>query len=198
MQLTNDHLTDEVILKLYGYTERKLNRLKGAAIHSRMTARDIAHDAITKTMSNEREWNPDKCPELFVHLAGCAKSIIFNNNNLMEAKKIKTQDNLDCYYEKRKDNQSIVPPESMHSHQANRGISFTPEEIQLALSDLEFLMDYLSENRNDLLDIAKAMLINEISKPKDLALHLDIGVHNVNTKKLALKRIVKKIQGGNK
>jgi len=167
-------------------------------IFSRLVSEDIAHDAIAKTLSNERPWNSDKCPNLFAHLAGCAKSIISNQLNLKEAKTLEIQDDLDRFYEKSSSSQSIVDTESMLAHRENRSSSFTPEEIQAAISQFEFLMEYLLENRDDLIEIAKAMLVDEISKPQDLASHLGINVSKVNAKKVALKRIILKMQEGEK
>jgi len=196
MLLAGDHLTDDVISQLYAYTKRKMNRLRGSVVCVRMTAQDITHEAIAKTLSNERPWNAEKCPNLFVHLAGCAKSIMSNQMNLKESKNIEMQDDLDHYYEKKSDNQSIVDSDSMEAHRSHRSSAFSPEEMQSAFSDFKFLMEYLSKNRDDLIALAEAMLIHEISKPQELASHLGIDVPAVNAKKLALKRIVLKIQEG--
>ncbi len=196
MLLAEDYLTDDVINHLYVYTKRKMNKLRGSVIHGRMSAQDVAHEAIAKTLSNERPWNAVKCPNLFVHLAGCAKSIMSNQINLKESKNIESRDDLDHYHEKKTDNQSIVDSDSMKAHRSHRSATFSPEELQSAFSDFEFLMEYLAENREDLITLAKAMLVDEISKPQELASHLGINVSTVNAKKLALKRIVLKIQEG--
>lgn len=198
MLLARDHLNRDVILKLYAYTDRKMNKARGSAIYSRFTSNEIAHDAILKTLSNERPWNSEKCPNLFVHLAGCAKSIMSNQKNLMEIKSTDLQDNLDCHYEKQRESQSIIEPDSMHLLRSNRSASFTPEEIQSALSDFKFLMDYLTKNRDDLISLADALLVHEISKPQELASYLGINVSKVNAKKVALKRILKRMQEGQK
>lgn len=194
MLLAQDHLTKDVIWQLYTYTERKMNKLKGSVIFSRLTAEDIAHDAIAKTLSNERPWNSEKCPDLFVHLAGSAKSIISNQRNLKEVKSLETKDDLDCLYKKVGNSQTIVETDSMLAHRANRNAFSTPEEIQSADSSLNFLLKNIKKHRPDLIPIAEAMLVHEVSKPQDLAPYLGISVSEVNTQKLALKRIIYKIQ----
>lgn len=198
MLLAKDHLNDDVIKKLYVYTNRKMKKARGSLVSSRYTSREIAHDAIMKTLSDDRPWNSEKCPDLFVHLAGCAKSIMSNHNNLQEPKNTDLQENLDCHYEKQKEFQSIIEPDSMQFLRANRSASFTPEEIQSALSDFKYLMEYLTNNRDDLISLAEAMLVHEISKPQELAHHLGINVSKVNAKKVALKRILKRMQEGEK
>jgi len=187
MPLESDQLTDEVILKLYAQTRRKMKRLNGRLAASRTTSEDIVHEAIMKTMSNERPWRPERCPSLYDHLAGCIKSIIFNTGNLKETKLVK-----------REGINKISTIFDRFRMSKDQEISFSIEQNQIAISDLKFYIDYISQHRNDLLDLANAVMVDDISKPKDLAKHLDITVREANTKKLALKRVIKKLQGENR
>ena len=184
MLLGKDHLTDDVILRLYTQTKRKMNKLDGRLAASRMSANDVVHEAIVKTMSGKRSWNPEKCPDLYDHLAGCVKSIISNTGRLKETKLVQTRGE---YMDHTLEN---------FSRTNHKEISFPPEQNHIALSDLKFYIDYISEHRNDLLALANAVMVDEISKPRDLAEHLDMTVREVNTQKVALKRVIKKLQRG--
>lgn len=163
---------EEAVIKTYAFTRRKMLHLRGTRLYSIMDYEDITNEAITKTLSGDRAWNQKKYP-LFVHLAGCAKGIISNLSKKADIVQCDSSSEMDL--EEHKD--------------------LTPEDIHLILTELDEFVEYVEKNRKDLVKLAKAILVKEISKPKELSKHLGISVRKVNSGKVALKRIYKKING---
>lgn len=165
---------EEILIRLYAFTERKMYHFRGTRIYSLADYEDIANEAVIKTLSNERPWNKDKCPDLFAHLAGCSKSMIFN---LKESQQIIKHDTWD-----------------VGLHIDNKEVS--QEEMADSIQKIEHFIQYVSENRKDLLRLTEAMLKKEIIKPQELSAHLGISVKEVNVMKVALKRLANRVRKG--
>ena len=194
---TIKELNDDVIKRLYLYSRMKVSRYnKNTILYFTMTGEDIAHEAIKKTLSGKRPWNEKKCPELLHHLMGCAKSIISNHANSKETNTIKRE--TDFLSLKKNEKQPILDLSQINSNGLNYEKPSDQENQQSALSEFKKIINYLSNNRKDLIRFAEEILINGRSKPKELASYFGITVKEVNVKKTALKRILKKLQEGGK
>ena len=79
LQANNGRLRKELLI----YTYKKLKRIAKNVIGN-MEAEDFVQQAILQVLNGDRPWNPEKCPELFMHLAGCIKSIISNESQRKE------------------------------------------------------------------------------------------------------------------
>ncbi len=193
MPLPND-FTNDIIESLYTYANRKIKKYEGQPIYFSMTGEDVAHEAIDKILSGVRPWNKEKCPHLLVHLLGCAKSIISNHATLKETITIKRE--TDLGNEKKNENDCPLDILQMNRDQRNEEALSFYENREDALYHFTELMNYLSKNREDLIDFAEEILIKGRTKPKELALYFGITVKEVNIKKTALKRILIKLQEG--
>ncbi len=193
MSLPSD-FTNDIINSLYAYARRKIKKYEGQPIYFSMTGEDVAHEAIAKTLSGVRPWNKEKCPHLLIHLLGCAKSIISNHATLKETATIKRETDLGDG----KKNENYCTLDTLHmsiDHLNEEALSFY-ENREDTFYYFKKLMNYLSENREDLIDLAEEMFIKGRTKPKELALYFGITVKEVNVKKIALKRILIKLQEG--
>lgn len=154
------------------YAVKKLRGFHDSGLVGQIDAYDVTNEAVAKTLSGDRPWNPEKNPDLFVHLAGCISSIISNaykssNNQLVE---------------RSKNSESIIANSSENSLAID-------EEIELQ-SKIEFIFDYLVKKREDIKHVAAIILRDRITEPRDIAQTLNMTVAEVNTKKLAIRRIM--------
>ena len=156
------------------YAHRKLRKFGASGLLSKLTPEDVANDAVAKTLSGERPWNEEKYPDLFTHLAQCISSDIYNAYTSSDFNKV---------------NRGIGSNEIIStaiSSEAN------PEESLNLESKVEFIIDYLVATKKELKQVAEIVLREGVSEPKDIAEMLNISVSEVNSKKLALKRLMKR------
>ena len=133
MSLFEDHLTNDVIKKLYFYTHKKIDKLQQSPIHLNIKSNDITHEVIYKTLTNKTPWDEKLCPNIFIHLAKNIKDSINEKTLLIE---------------KNKEN--------------NEEIEFTSEELKLAFENFKLLINYLHENKEEFIkDAEKKLLSNE-------------------------------------
>lgn len=134
MPLIGEHLTDDVIERLYFYTQKKVDKLQQSPIKLNLKAKDITHEVICQTLSNKTPWDKKSCPSLFTHLAKNIKSIINQKIMLIEKNK-----------------------------EANDDIEFTSEELQLAFEKFKILVTYLHENKDEIIKNAEDKLLTNKS-----------------------------------
>ncbi len=140
MSSIDDHLTHDIIVQLYFYTQRKIAKLQQSPINLNIKATDIVNKAIYQTITNKTPWNEKSCPKIFVHLASNVKDILhkevcFDDKNENKKKDKKINDDFD----------------------------FTPEELQLAFSKFKIMINYLHENKEELIKDAEEKLLNNPS-----------------------------------
>lgn len=155
------------------YANRKLKRFEASGLAIKLEPLDLVNDAFEKTLSSTRAWDPEKNPDLFVHIAGCISSIlsnIYTSADFRETQRNETSLNL---LERASSETDIEK-----THEFN--------------SKIEFILDYIAEIRIDLIDVAKIILTSEVSEPAEIAEQLKIPIKEVNTKKLAIKRVMKR------
>lgn len=196
MSLPRDYLTNEIIEQLYIFSKRKVSKYKIQPICFTLTGEDVAHEAIQKTLSGIRPWNQKKCPHLLIHLMGCAKSIISNHTTSKETRTIKRESDLD--YGKKNEIPFTLDALQMNIDHLNEQALSSHGNREDTLYALKKTMNYISENHENLIDFAYEVLIQGRTKPKELALYFGITVREVNVKKTALKRILIKLQEGEK
>ena len=156
------------------YANRKLSKFGESGLLSKLTPEDVANDAVTKTLSGERPWNKEKNPDLFKHLAQCISSDIYNAYTSSDFSKV---------------NRGIGSNDIIStaiSSEAN------PEDSLNLESKVTFIIDYLVATKKELKQVAEIVLREGVSEPKDIAEMLNISVSEVNSKKLALKRLMKR------
>ncbi len=133
MSSIEDHLTRDIIEQLYFYTQKKIAKLQQSPINLNIKATDIVDEAIYQTMTNKTPWDKESCPKIFVHLANNVKYLIHNK----------------VCFEDKKENKKI-----------NDDFDFTPEELQLAFSKFKYLLNYLHENKEELIKDAENNLLH--------------------------------------
>lgn len=154
------------------YSDRKLSNFRNSGLVSKITPEDVANEAVAKTLSGKRPWNKEKCPDLFVHLAGCIRSEISNIYNSNDFKEV------DRAIE---GNEVIVSTKSNEPNAAD----IIEEE-----SRITFIIEYVASFKEDLIQVAELVLRHQVNEPQDIAETLNITVKEVNTKKLALRRLM--------
>ena len=156
------------------YANRKLRNFENSDLLRKLSPEDLANDAVVKTLSGRRPWNRTTCPELFVHLAGVIRSDIYNTYHGKDFS-------------------------SLERGQASEDILLsTPsdeENIEVTVefeSKVKFVLDYLVQANKELKQVAEVVLRDGVLEPREIAKTLKISVEEVNTKKLALKRVMKR------
>ena len=161
---------NEACLKALKYADKKVSKFNNSGFVTHIDAEDLAQTAILKTWSGKRPWDQQKTPDLFVHLAGCIKSEISNiyqsSDNKMTDRRSSADDALRRFVSR--DN---------------------PEELAELANKIEFLIDYVAEEKEHLVNIVKMIEKEGIDKPKELSQALGLSVKEVNTHKVALRRL---------
>ena len=168
-----DRQTIEVAyLKGLVYAHRQIARFNNHGMTAVISAEDVTHTALVKIFDGTRSWNPEKTPDLFVHLAGCIKGEIST-----------------CY----RSADSRLLDRGISAEQLDRveSLEKTQEELEELKRMVQVILLYIEQHRQDLLEIATVMYESEISKPRDIADELSMSVNDVNIKKFALKRMLK-------
>lgn len=154
------------------YADRKLRAFHNSGLLSKLDAYDVTNDAIVKTLAGERPWNSEKNNDLFVHLAGCISSLINNAYTSADFQQTERNENSE---------EAIAT-----SSTSERSI----ESVREFESKISFLLDYIVSLREDVEPVAKMMLKDGVTEPSDIAQELGMTVAEVNSKKLAIKRMM--------
>lgn len=155
------------------FAHRKLAKYANTGLPARASPQDITHEAVIKVLTGVRPWNQEKTPDLFVHLAGCINSIL--NNHYTSADFSLTDG-------------SDPEPRLLNTI----ACEYSLEDSMEFESKVAFVIDYLASIRDDLKQTAELMLKDGVTEPKEIALILGMTVKDVNTKKLAIKRIMQR------
>ncbi|MCK5902780.1 MAG: hypothetical protein KAG28_06490 [Cocleimonas sp.] len=126
-----DHLTDDIIEQLYFYTHKKISALQQQPIKTNIEAKEVIHNVIYQTLSNETPWNSEKCPNLFVHLAIHVKQTIHHQLNRTDTE----------YHD-------------------NDEINFSEDELQLTFLKFKNLINYLHDHKEALIEDAEIQLLH--------------------------------------
>lgn len=171
-----DKISDEVLALAYDkallYAHRKLRAFHNSGLLSKLDAYDVTNDAVVKTLAGDRPWNREKSDDLFVHLAGCISSIISNAYTSADFQQV----------ERRENSEEVIAESNINE----RSI----ESIQEFESKITFLLDYIVSLRDDVEPVAKMMFKDGITEPSEIAQELGMRVSEVNSKKLAIRRMM--------
>ncbi len=165
-----DELSDTELKRLYSYGKRLAERHPS----SQLQGEEILHIAIEQTLSLRRQWNPKKCPLLYVHLAGCMKSIVFNAS--IRIKEV-----------------SYMGDEGYEGTLSSDSMSYeTAESIFLLQEHINGFINFVEQNTPELISLATAIIKEEISKNQELEEYLKQDISMINNKKKRLKRLYQK------
>lgn len=162
-------LADPKLLKrLAVYAQKRYIAYAQLEVAPLVESSDLVNQAIMQTLSGERPWNPQSTPELFVHLAGCIKSILSNAASRKE-------------YELTTDQEVESIPDK------------TVGELQLLLaSTIDNLLVFINSHAPDLTPFVLAMIKRDIIERQELAHFFSIDVKQVDNNKARLKRLYNK------
>lgn len=137
--IISEALTPIFRKRLLAFAVKKALKFSSQNFFHLLDPEDLVHQAILQTLNGERPWNQNKCPDLFVHLAGCIKSNIWNEtirkeHELLIAIEEQPEQSLDDL----KVEETIKRPE-------------TPEEVQ----EIAELLVKLREKTNDIISLVK-------------------------------------------
>ena len=165
-------LEDELMLKrLYVFARKKSQKFQDSALGAVFSPEDLVHEAIQVTLDKRRRWDYEKCPEIFVHLAGCIKSIVSNSYVKSEfSLRSDSEVDLDSFAGK-------VP---------------SPEERLNSQQKRKDLLNFIKETSPSLLPIATAIINNDTVDRKELSEYLDVDVSMIDNSKKKLKRLSSK------
>ncbi len=147
---------------------------------------DIAYDAIRKVLDGTRDWNPDKYPNLLIHLQYIVRSDMghlfqsYTNQKSTRSSDIETKES--------------DTPESQYitSVQKNPGDELISKEQKILEDTLKEKL-YKEVNGDDELEMILLLIDDGIGKPEIIAREMGIEVSKVNTLKRKLIRKGKKI-----
>lgn len=151
----------------------RLRKYGNSYMNAKLEPMDVANEAVAKVLNGDRPWDPQKTPDLFFHLAGCIKGIISNQYTSSDSKLV----------ERSVEGLDLIDKQACHCD--------NQDLIELD-SAVNFVIEYIAEARENLLQVTELMLREGVTEPKDLAVKLNITVKEVNTQKFALKRIMKR------
>lgn len=176
---TEHKIQDEVLELAYKkaliYAHRKLSSFYKSGLQIKVDALDVTNEAVSKTLSGTRPWNREKVPDLFVHLAGCIRSIIHNAYTATDFQLVERDS-------------SGAELSELHTYKVDAS---TDADAALEFeSKVEFLIDYLVSLKDDVEPVANMMFKSGITEPSDIAEELGLTVAEVNSKKLAIKRMM--------
>lgn len=168
---------DKTLTEAYGraliFAVRQLKRYSNSGMVAKIEPLDVVNEAVEKTMDETRPWNRDTTPDLYVHLAGCIRSIIQNTYTSSDMKLT---------------DRGISSQDHISSHSCD----CDPQtKLELESSE-EFLLQYILEMRSDIRTLVEFMLSNGITEPREIAISLGMSVKQVNTQKTALKRLLQR------
>lgn len=165
-----DSLPDSDLKRLYSYGKLLATRHP----HSSLSGGDIVHIAIEQTLSLERPWNQGKCPLLYVHLAGCMRSIAFNASvRIRESSYMEVDDYTDVN----------LSGEMTYEN---------AENILILQEHIDGFINFVSQRTPELTPLVIAMVKEEISKNQELAKYLEKDITVINNDKKRLKRLYDK------
>ena len=174
--ISNSAIEKELLESAYKkallYSERKLSRFHASGLLSKVSPEDVANDAVLKTLSGKRPWNSERTPDLFHHLAGCIRSEISNIYSSADFQVVE---------------RGVSGTEAITAATSNE---LSPADALEFESKVAFLLDYLVSLRKDIEPIATLMIKHGVTEPKDIASHLGMSLSEVNSKKLAIKRMM--------
>ena len=173
---TNRHYIDKnVLIPAYNlalrYAERKLKRYIDTGLTSVIDASDVTNEAVKKTLSGERPWNPERCPDLQSHLVACIQSIISHTYMSSDFHKIDRAVN----------NEKVIADLVNDSLNHEEQFEFN--------SKAQFLLNYIACLKEDLSSTAEVMLRGGIYNPSEIASTLDLTASEVNSKRRSIRRL---------
>ena len=165
-------LLEAAYKKALVYSERKLSKFHESGLLSKITSEDVTNEAVSKTLSGKRPWNRESNPDLFVHLAGCISSEISNSYNSADFQVVE---------------RGVLGNEAIMAAIDNE---LSPADAMEFESKVTFILDYLVSLRKDIEPVATLILKSGVTGPKDIASHLGMSLSEVNSKKLAIRRMM--------
>ncbi|KSV81813.1 MULTISPECIES: hypothetical protein [Sinorhizobium/Ensifer group] len=131
------------------------------------SAEDLVFDAVGKTMSGARQWRPEEVG-LTQHLMGVVSSDLYNLVRKSAAFKSESLDE--------------AAVESLVSNEPS------PEETTIDRDEISAFLSFLRNRDSALADVASAMILLGVDRPRELAESLDITIENVHSIKKRLRR----------
>lgn len=131
-----------------------------------LSPEDIVHTAIIKTMSGERQWNPEKV-DLFFHLIMTIRSILSNLSRSGDNRFVG----------------ELVSPEDVQEASPNN-----PEAIAESRSQLSHLLAFFDENHPDLRPLLDAIVEGEGAKTPELSKSMGLPHREVHNLRRRLQR----------
>ncbi len=158
------------------------------------TPEDIALDAIKKIWLGQREWDPNKYPDLLLHLKWIVTSDIDHLFKSWEHKKTTRLNSIQSN-ETTADSQSEISPQSISP---TYNIPLTPEEELVSSEEREAANAFLSQLRDsvsgdDELELLLLCLEEDIDKASDIARETGWDINKVYNLKRKLGRKASKI-----
>ncbi len=161
---------------------RKYGCSGNSALPGGKEPKDIAYEAIEKVLNGTRDWNPDKYPDLLIHLQWIVRS---DMGHLFDS------------YKKA----SRMPDIDIQSYETSQGVTSiqkNPEEV-LILKEQRAIEDHLKEELykevagDDDLETVLLLIDDDVWKPKEIAEKMGKEVSEVYTLRRKLTRKGKKI-----
>lgn len=185
---------DDIILKLTYYATLSFKRYAWQSnLPKGLSPADVALHAIEKILDGTREWDPEKYPDLLIHLKWIVKSNVEHLFSSLEHKTtgrrplIKQEDGTEIELDK---------PDCKHLHSISAKV-LTPEEELIAKQEEEYESALLVELHNTLKgdeDLELLMLCFEygIDKPEAIATEIGWDIDKVyNLKRKLLRKAAK-------
>lgn len=158
--------------KLLKFAESKLAQYSSTNRNIAMSAEDLVQQAIVATLSEDRPWREERCPELFAHLAGCIKSILYNQSNHKAANNL----SFDLLYE--------------NTYFQDQKLSI--EDYLAVQNGINKCLDLIKTYAPELLPHAVERLKRGVLDRSELAKYLNISLNEVDNQQAKMKRLLKK------
>ncbi len=183
---------DRFILELARFASKRIERLswKHARIPKGLTADGIALQAIEKVFDEERRWDPQKDPDLMKYLKSTVNSLI---SKLYKSKEYQITER----FEEGEDGEDLIPlpadSDSPHSVAILGQPIANPEQILLKKEEeqqAKEMTDKFLESLEDDEELGEIVLclLEDITKPADIAQELGVEVEEIYTRRKRLIR----------
>jgi len=179
---------DEIVPRLIKYAIGKCFGLKDQSIGKGFQPIDLAMGAITDLISEERNWNPDKQPDLFKYLQWVVNSKLdallksWSRNNEASSKSTLISP------------QTNEQQELDHISDRARNLGPSPEEAALSNERERLKKEIYTLASGD--EVVEGLLLcieDGIIKPKDIATELQLEVSTINNAYKRLRRLSAKL-----
>lgn len=179
-------LDDELIFRLIAYARFKASKIHwqgmiGNPMPKGLTPKDVVSDAIKKTYSGERQWNPEKEPSLFKFLCSVIDSSINHIANWKENTNTQSESLISNSHMEKSPLLSIP-----HNDPSPESVLINSEEDKKIDNFLWGFHSFLDESSE--LQTYLECVIDGLEKPREIAEAMGIKTKEVNNLKKRMKR----------